>query len=724
MKRKVPFSYAENHKYSSESAKHAEDSSSDDQSIKQAVENNSSAQPNQPRLEDESIIWNSVTRGEIISAVNELGSDKKQLDKETWRLNEHTRSGESIWDRLLSKLKLNETEKIRHSLYNFWRRNRQKLAADITDNRFDSVEEDDSLERDAEAGLPSSESEMKPVASDASVLHPETRSTVQQRLNLPTIAEASFVMSNREWKEIYDRSTRKMIPGWTNLIYRKVSSCNFRCTLTFKRYNIGAENSRQKNSPFFRCTAICKNSCERVFEICIKEEPSGKESFIVRIRAVGDENHDEDGEAVARHLTGKERLDVGKEAAAIGPLKVFQQKVEIADEEMLVARNFTGCESVEVLKHAAADYRKQFRLDEDIFQECRIRQHIIDELDTTSVTMKGYVQAMAEKPFRLHLTSEDQVARFSRYCKTSTYSHKHIDATGSIVKNLPHQKIVLLYAAVFKDGNDPTNVIPLGHAILTDHTATSISYFLGTLQQHIVTLNNKVVRPSFFVTDFSPAIFNAILQAFNYEDIRAHLKRCWNVIQRKYDVVELRSKSFVRFCCSHMMHTFARSLPAANVAEGTRKNVMHLFALFINCGELELVFKFLKRVLHMFGNPHATDAEEMLQRFLEAPYDDETTLEKIGPCDLDVDDDSIDPLDEIDETVDSSKAIIHHSPFTVEALRRFPELSELLNSKTKYENVTNPLFCRQIILVFYKWFAYLPLWTSLLTEFEGRYSKG
>ena len=669
MKRKAPLSSPGKQNCSSDSAKQAEDSSADDQPIEQAVENNSSPQLNQPRLKDELVIWNSVTRAEIISALKELGSDKKQLDKETWRLNEQTRSGESIWGRLLSKLKLSETEKVRHSLYNFWRRNRQKLAADIADDRFDSVEEDDSLERDAGARLSPSESAMKPVASDASVLYPETRSTVQQRLNLPTIAEASFVMSKREWKEIYDRSTRKMIPGWTDVIYKRVSSCNFRCTLTFKRYNIGAENSRKKNSPFFRCTAICKNSCERVFEICIKEEPSGKESVVVRIRAVGDEKHDEDGEAVARHLTGKKRLDVGKEAAAIGSLKVFQQKVEIADEEMLVARNFTGCESVEVLKHAAADYRKHFRLDEDIFQECRIRQHIIEELDTTSVKMKGYVQAMAEKPFRLHLTSEAQVARFSRYCKTSTYSHIHIDATGSIVKSLPHQKIALLYAAVFKDGNDPTNVIPLGHAILTDHTATSISYFLGTLRQHIVTLNDKVVRPSFFVTDFSPAIFNAILQAFNHEDIHGHLKRCWKVIQRKYDVVELRSKSFVRFCCSHMMHTFARSLSAANVAKGTRKNVMHVFALFINCGELELAFKFLKRVLHMFGDPHATDAEEMLQRFLDAPYDDETTLEKIGPCEVDVDDDSIDPLDEVDEDMHSSKAIIHQSPFNVEALR-------------------------------------------------------
>ena len=77
---------------------------------------------------------------------------------------------------------------------------------------------------------------------------------------------------------------------------------------------------------------------------------------------------------------------------------------------------------------------------------------------------------MGEKPFRLHLTSEARILRYSSYCTNSTYSHVYIDATGSIVKSLPDQKSVLMYAAIFKDGSDPTNVIPLGHAILADHT--------------------------------------------------------------------------------------------------------------------------------------------------------------------------------------------------------------------------------------------------------------
>ena len=70
MKRKAPFTSPGKQNYSSDS-------------VKQAGENNSSSQLNQPRLKDESVIWNSVTRAEIISALKGLGSDKKQLDKET-----------------------------------------------------------------------------------------------------------------------------------------------------------------------------------------------------------------------------------------------------------------------------------------------------------------------------------------------------------------------------------------------------------------------------------------------------------------------------------------------------------------------------------------------------------------------------------------------------------------------------------------------------------------
>ncbi|CAF3829227.1 unnamed protein product, partial [Rotaria sp. Silwood1] len=62
-------------------------------------------------------------------------------------------------------------------------------------------------------------------------------------------------------------------------------------------------------------------SCKRTFEDFIRDEPTYRDSIVVHIRAVGDEDHSADEKAVPRHLNGKARLEVGKAANAIGCLK-------------------------------------------------------------------------------------------------------------------------------------------------------------------------------------------------------------------------------------------------------------------------------------------------------------------------------------------------------------------------------------------------------------------
>jgi hypothetical protein len=232
---------------------------------------------------------------------------------------------------------------------------------------------------------------------------------------------------------------------------------------------------------------------------------------------------------------------------------------------LLVAGNHTGCETIEVVKKTAADYRKKYQLDENIFTACRIVASAYRKADVTSTTVegkrlvyrkeisnqfgflfsKGYVQVMGEMPFHVHLFSEPQIERYVNYCKREKYSYVHIDATGGVLKKMSGQNQTLLYAIVFKDGTDCINTIPLAHAFLTNHTVPSISYFLGNLSHEISEFKKKKVLPSFFVIDFSAALMNSILQAFNGENINTHLNRCWNVLNRNYNTTQLRSLSFI-----------------------------------------------------------------------------------------------------------------------------------------------------------------------------------
>ena len=92
----------------------------------------------------------------------------------------------------------------------------------------------------------------------------------------------------------------------------------------------------------------CKShSCFQTFEIFIEDPFIGTKSVVVRIRAVGDDSHNENGN-VERYLIRKDRYTIGKIVDSANPLKVFQQKVENANKEMLCIGNFIGCESIEV----------------------------------------------------------------------------------------------------------------------------------------------------------------------------------------------------------------------------------------------------------------------------------------------------------------------------------------------------------------------------------------
>lgn len=329
-------------------------------------------------------------------------------------------------------------------------------------------------------------------------------------------------------------------------------------------------------------------------------------------------------------------------------------------------------------------------------------------------------------PFRAHLYSEQQIERYVAYCKKARYSCIHIDATGGVLQKMTDQKRALLYAIVFKDGNDANDTVPLGHALLTTHTVPSIGFFLWNLAHSITEVEGKLILPSFIVIDFSAALMNAALQAFNCENINTHLSRCWNVLQRKYDTRELRSLAFIHLCACHVIHAMARSLTAAHVDKKIRRAVLHIFALILCNDDIDLVYDLLGLVMNIFGDPNEQAAQEKLDRMfeLELNADEESeAIMKDGEKIFEEAKRKKDELQLVDEYLRSNIPIIHQSPFNKEAIKRYPDLANLVNRKFKHKNIINPLFSPSIIRVFYRWWAYLPLWTGLLLNYEERYAN-
>jgi hypothetical protein len=134
---------------------------------------------------------------------------------------------------------------------------------------------------------------------------------------------------------------------------------------------------------------------------------------------------------------------------------------------------------------------------------------------------------------------------------------------------------------VFKDGEDPSNNLPLTGAFLCDQTAISItSYFICVRSK--LAVRSKTSRPSFIVIDFSPVLLNSVLNSCNVENIHNHLRRCMNTLDRIYDNSQLSNMKFVQLCCSHVMKAFSQILHKIQMSKEARRQLMILFAVLLN----------------------------------------------------------------------------------------------------------------------------------------------
>ncbi|CAF0840608.1 unnamed protein product [Didymodactylos carnosus] len=94
------------------------------------------------------------------------------------------------------------------------------------------------------------------------------------------------------------------------------------------------------------------------------------------------ENHE--AGIARRPLSGTKRAEIPKEAETLGPLNAYEQNIHKADEDLLKAGNFSYVPTMDVIKTAIKEYKKQYQFDEDIFKEIKILRYSMFTSDTHS----------------------------------------------------------------------------------------------------------------------------------------------------------------------------------------------------------------------------------------------------------------------------------------------------------------------------------------------------
>ncbi|CAF3209067.1 unnamed protein product [Rotaria sp. Silwood2] len=262
---------------------------------------------------------------------------------------------------------------------------------------------------------------------------------------------------------------------------------------------------------------------------------------------------------------------------------------------------------------------------------------------------------------------------------------------------------------IFKAGEDSSYTLPLSGTLASHQTA-------GFITSHFNCVPSKLACPSFVVIDSSAALLNSVLSSFNVETVRSNLRRCFNTLNFAYNTSQLRDMTFVRLCCSHVMKVFSRSLNKIETSKDARRQITTLFAVLLNCHNVDGAFDLFEEIINIYADLYNNQSSQRLSLLLDQSNVDEFPVEPY----LEEDEEEPHFLDEIDITAD---AIIHQSPFNVKACDRIPVLKQLIRNESTNKKPTNPLFSIEIVHLFYKWFAYIPLWSSIMTEFVDIYAN-
>ena len=271
-------------------------------------------------------IWSQINLDQLTKAIAALGDRIKELQTETWRLNEKTRTTDSVWNTLILSMNLDQTEGIRHSLYNIWIRNRHQIR-DLVAMQTANDANSDIDEAESASSEIVSVSSRKPLLLQtivSSPIHVRPKRQIRRdnrpngnRTKEDIATDHSIVFSADEWKKAYSRTNRKMKEGWTKIFADKLTASGFVCTLQFKS-PVFKKGERKKNCRYFICYANCTTTiCARTFHIVLPQEPSAGTALLFLVRTYGEVNHDAAVETAARQLKGEERLVVGTYACSL-----------------------------------------------------------------------------------------------------------------------------------------------------------------------------------------------------------------------------------------------------------------------------------------------------------------------------------------------------------------------------------------------------------------------
>ncbi|MEW8548541.1 MAG: hypothetical protein AB2693_33995 [Candidatus Thiodiazotropha sp.] len=315
---------------------------------------------------------------------------------------------------------------------------------------------------------------------------------LEDKVNLHTEMNASHAtnftsksfhisLSSAQWENIKPLNvsgTRYKLEGdWTDQLSKKVWEKYPGCVLSFKMNRVKSLSSRKINAPFFHGKAECKGEfCTAKFAFKLDHEPVPGNEAEIFCTVEGPVIHFPD-EGNKRQIKGTARKNVAAAASQIGAVNYYYDALSETPVKELELGNVSRCQTPSVIRKIVSEVVTKQHLHTDIVEELKLLKEVFEdeEEEVLKTDINGYIQEIGTDPFTVVLVSKDQIQlirKLSCLKKLDIY----IDATGSVIGNIPNQSKPYLYSLVVRP--DP-EVPPISVADMLTTQHSQLRVFHG-----------------------------------------------------------------------------------------------------------------------------------------------------------------------------------------------------------------------------------------------------
>ncbi|XP_027888726.1 uncharacterized protein LOC114154119 isoform X2 [Xiphophorus couchianus] len=250
--------------------------------------------------------------------------------------------------------------------------------------------------------------------------------------------------------------------------------------------------------------------------------------------------------------------------------------------------------------------------------------------------------------------------------------------------------------------------LPITELLTNSHTVPSISHWLMEFNRKLT--HTTKIKIAQIETDYSWALINSVLLAFNKEDISQYLHRAFEIVH-EHKVV-MKNFTVLHLCSAHIMKAVTQAFGKKTRDRGLKEYASYCFASLLNCNNLQLAMEVFYNMCVLFDAKHCNPLVQTSQAYLNSCISNNKS-EK--------DEDGQHTAEAQHSKSDKSNSIIANSPFTktFQVLRDQAQV-DILSEES--EITENHYCCPGIVDVLVKnCMGIIPLWSGMLLGDLTRY---